>query len=233
MPAPSSEDSVNQQRLRDAEARALDLLSAIEREGLITPGQSERAIGEAIFALAARDFGVTTHWHPSVVRAGVNTLATAGQMTPERIIGEDDMVFVDLGPVFDTWEADVGQSYAIGPDPRKHALAAALPQQFATVRAHYLADPDITGAALYAFASASAEAAGWRFGGKIAGHVVGPFPHSRLPGPKQRNHISPENPEPLSGPDLNGDPRHWILEIHLIDPSGEFGGFYERLMLPA
>jgi Xaa-Pro dipeptidase len=27
-----------------------------------------------------------------------------------------------------------------------------------------------------------------------------------------------------------GRVRHWILEIHLVDPAGAFGGFYERLL---
>jgi Xaa-Pro dipeptidase len=33
-------------------------------------------------------------------------------------------------------------------------------------------------------------------------------------------------------PDVNGQPRHWVLEIHLLDPTGTFGGFYEELLVP-
>lgn len=221
-----------------AEARAMVLLDRIEALGLIAPGRSERAVEQDIRRLAETEFGIARHWHKRVVRAGANTLATAADNPPDRVIGTDDMVFLDLGPVLQgaegsEWEADVGRSYAIGVDPRKQALCAELPVQFAQVSARFNAQPDVTGAELYAFACASAAAAGWRFGGQIAGHIVAEFPHARLPGPKQTHHISPENPARLRDPDGHGQARHWILEIHLIDPEGGFGGFYERLMVDA
>ena len=217
--------------LVEAEHKALSLLDAIEAEGLIAAGRTEREIERDIYALAADRFGVEKHWHKRIVRCGANTLATAGDNPPILTIGEDDIVFLDLGPVFEEWEADVGRSYAIGPDPRKHALCSALPVQFDALRQHFLDEPDISGADLYAFACRSAERAGWRFGGKIAGHIVGEFPHARLPGRKQHGHIGPENPTPMRAPDALGQARHWILEIHLVSPDGRFGGFYERLML--
>jgi hypothetical protein len=38
----------------------------------------------------------------------------------------------------------------------------------------------------------------------------------------------------MNTPDVDGRPRNWILEIHLLDPTGAFGGFYEdRLTTPA
>ena len=214
-----------------AEAKAFVLLDRIEALGLIAAGRTERAVEKDIYDLAAREFGIEKHWHKRIVRAGVNTLATALDNPDVRIIADDDMVFLDLGPVFEEWEADVGRSYAIGPDPRKRELCHALPEQFEIVQKRFQADPEITGAALYDYACAAARAAGWMFGGQIAGHIVGEFPHARLPGPKQVNHISPENPDRLRDPDGLGQKRNWILEIHLVDPSGAFGGFYERLML--
>ena len=90
---------------------------------------------------------------------------------------------------------------------------------------------DITGAELYAFACRSAEDAGWQFGGKIAGHLIGEFPHASWPGVKHHGHIRPENPTRMRDPDAIGRERHWILEIHLVSPDGAFGGFYERLLV--
>jgi Xaa-Pro aminopeptidase len=214
-----------------AEGKALALLDRIEAAGLIAPGRTEREVEQDIYALAGDAFGIERHWHKRIVRAGLNTLAIAGDNPPIRAIGEDDMVFLDLGPVLEHWEADVGRSYAVGADPAKHALARELPLQFDALRAHFLAHPDMTGADLYAFACRSAEAAGWRFGGAIAGHIVSEFPHARLPGPKQRNHISPANPDRMRDPDALGRTRYWIGEIHLVSPDGAFGGFYERLLL--
>jgi Xaa-Pro aminopeptidase len=214
-----------------AEQRALALLDAIEAAGLIAPGRSEREVEKDILMLAARDFGVERHWHKRIVRSGLNTLAIAGDNPLVRMIGADDMVFLDLGPVFAEWEADVGRSYAVGDDPAKHALCRELPIQFEAVKRRFEDEPDITGAALYAFACESAAAAGWLFGGEIAGHIVDEFPHARLPGEKRLGHIRPENPTRLREPDAFGRTRHWILEIHLVAPDRSFGGFYERLML--
>ncbi len=213
-----------------AEKQALALLDAVEAAGLIAPGRTEREIDKAIHALAERDFGVKAHWHKRIVRAGANTLCDFSDNPAVRTIGEDDMVFLDVGPVFSEWEADVGRSYAVGNDPVKHALVKALPEQFAIVKSHFDRHPDITGAELYAFACRSAEQAGWRFGGRIAGHIVAEFPHARLPGVKQHHHISPANPYPMRNPDALGQVRHWILEIHLAETGGAFGGFYERLL---
>jgi len=213
-----------------AEAKALALLDAIEAAGFIALGRTEREVEQDILHMAADRFGVEKHWHKRIVRAGLNTLAIAGDNPPGRTIGEDDMVFLDLGPVFEEWEADVGRSYAVGLDPLKHKLVGDLPIQFEAVKTHALAHPDITGAELYDFAVRSAEEAGWRFGGAIAGHLVGEFPHARWPGEKRHGHIRPENPTKMSGLDAFGRRRHWILEIHLVAPDGRFGGFYERLL---
>lgn len=219
--------------LIEAEDRALALLDAIEAAGLVASGRTERAIEQDIRRLAEERFGVTKHWHKRVVRAGVNTITTAGDNPPDRTVADDDMVFLDLGPVFEEWEADVGRSYAIGSDPRKHALCAALPMVFDTVRDRFNASPDITGQELYAFACETAEAAGWRFGGKIAGHIVGEFPHAHIPGEKDHHRINPANPGRLREPDAFGRARHWILEIHLVTEDRCFGGFYERLLREA
>lgn len=213
-----------------AEHKALALLDRIETLGLIAAGRSERAVERDIYALAETEFGVTKHWHKRIVRAGVNTLATAGDNPPDLTIAADDIVFLDLGPVFEQWEADVGRSYAVGTDPRKHALCADLPRMFDSVKAQFDATPDITGAQLYAFACVEAERMGWRFGGKIAGHIVGEFPHARLPGEKDLTRISPANPAPMRDPDAFGRTRYWILEIHIVARDQSFGGFYERLL---
>lgn len=230
-PATSTDEATRLAELIAAEEKALALLDRIEATGLIAPGRTERAVERDIYALAAREFGIERHWHKRIVRAGVNTLATAGDNPAIRTIGADDMVFLDLGPVLDHWEADVGRSYAIGDDPAKHALCRDLAIQFEAVCDRFAAHPDISGSELYDFACGLADQAGWRFGGKIAGHIVGEFPHARIPGPKQRNHISPDNPDRMRDLDPLGRVRHWIVEIHLVSPDGAFGGFYERLLL--
>lgn len=223
-------ESDRRARLMEAEARGMALFDAIERANLIRPGRSETEVDRDIFELAQKDFGVERHWHKRVVRAGANTLCTFYDNAPVAVIVDDDIVYLDLGPVFEDWEADIGRSYVVGDDPDKKRLVADLPRAFEIVQAHYNATPDITGAELYAFAQQTAKELGWEFGGTIAGHIVGEFPHAQIPGDKDLYRISPKNPEPMRGPDALGKARHWILEIHLVDRAKQIGGFYERLL---
>jgi Xaa-Pro aminopeptidase len=213
-----------------AERKGLALLDAIEAAGLIAPGRTELEVERDIFTIAARDFGVTEHWHDRVVRAGVNTLCVAGEAAPDRTIGEDDIVFLDLGPVFGAWEADVGRSYAVGSDPDKHRLCADLPMVFDAVKARFEADDAMTGGGLYATAVEESEKRGWRFGGKIAGHLVGEFPYARSAGDRALRWIYPQNVTRMRDPDAQGLRKYWILEIHLVSQDRSFGGFYERLL---
>ena len=46
------------------------------------------------------------------MRTGINTLSVAADNPPIRTVEDDDIVFLDLGSVFEEWEADVGRSYA-------------------------------------------------------------------------------------------------------------------------
>jgi Xaa-Pro dipeptidase len=223
-------DAERRAALEAAEARAQQMLTAIETAGLVRARVSEREIEDEIKVLAFEQFGVKTHWHRRIVRSGPNSITIADDHPPVRMIETGDIVYLDLGPVFEGWEADIGKSYALGDDPRKTALVAELPRQFDLLQQHFRANPDITGAALYNFAKTSAQDAGWTFGGKIAGHIVSEFAHGQIPGAKHLNRISPLNPEPMSNPDGNGNPRHWIGEIHLVEKDGSFGGFYERLL---
>jgi Xaa-Pro dipeptidase len=37
----------------------------------------------------------------------------------------------------------------------------------------------------------------------------------------------------MRDPDARGEKKYWILEVHLVDADRTFGGFYERLLVPA
>jgi hypothetical protein len=125
-----------------AEKRAEKLFDEIEQRGLLRPGRTEREIEQDIYAIALEQFGVEKHWHKRIVRAGVNTLTIAAENPPVRTIAADDIVYVDLGPVFEDWEADLGRTYILGNHPGS-PLVAALPVIFEQVQAHYHATPDI------------------------------------------------------------------------------------------
>lgn len=216
-------------QLETAEAKGIAMFDAIEAAGLIRPGKTESELSEEINAFAAERFGVKQHWHKRIVRTGANAICLFNEMPPDRTIADDDIVFLDLGPVLEDWEADLGRSYALGGDAEKKRLVADLPRLFDVVAAHYHATPDITAEELYAFACETADKTGWLFGGMIAGHTIeGKFPHA--PVPYDGRLIAKGNPSRMRDPDAKGVARHWILEIHLVDKAKTYGGFYERLL---
>ncbi|HEY7978588.1 MAG TPA: M24 family metallopeptidase [Rhizomicrobium sp.] len=220
--------------LEAAEARGNAMFDAIERAGIIAPGKTEKQIDEEIYILARKDFGVDIHWHKRLVRTGINTVCVYAEDPEPRVVQADDTVFLDLGPVFTSsnaqWEADLGRSYALGNDAEKKRLVADLPRLFNVVKAHYDTTPDIIGEQLYAYAQKVADDAGWIFGGTIAGHIVGEFPHAqRIPG-REEHRIAAGNARRMRDPDADGHARNWILEIHLVDKTKSWGGFYERLL---
>ena len=54
-----------------------------------------------------------------------------------------------------------------------------------------------------------------------------------IPGDKDLYRISPANGTRLRDPDARGEKKYWIPEVHLVDADRTFGGFYERLLVPA
>ncbi len=217
-------------RLLDAQAKAVELFAAVEERGLSQPGVSEVQVSDAIRDLAAEMFGVTRHWHKRIVRAGPNTLQPYRKNPPDRIIGADDIAFCDFGPIFEKWEADFGRTYVLGDDPVKASLRDALPVVWAAGREYFDTHPDVTGEELFAHVTELSEQAGWEFGGEIAGHLVGQFPHEKIAGDKIEYYIMPGSDQPMRRHDRTGRQLHWILEVHLVDRARQIGGFYEELL---
>lgn len=224
-----SEDDARLNALLAAQAQAEALFAEIVALGLVRPGVSERDLSAEIHGLAAAQFGVEAHWHRQVVRAGPNTVLTFPDTPADRRLLDDDICFIDLGPVFGSWEADFGRTVVLGDDPRKARLTADLPLVFEELRANLSGDPELTGSSLYACAVEAAARRGWRFGGDIAGHTVGEFPDAGQRSDRRHDFIAPGNDRPLSAPDADGRRRNWIIEVHLVEPGGLYGGFYEQL----
>lgn len=216
--------------LLDAQNKAQALFSEIQTRGLIRPGLAESEINASVYELAAQMYGVTQHWHKRIVRAGRNTLAPYDENPPDLTVAEDDIVFLDLGPVFEEWEADFGRTYVIGCDPHKQKLRRDIEEGFAKGKRYFQQHPDITCAELYEYAQQLAKDAGWEYGGPIAGHLVGVFPHERIAGDKITLYVHPKNRNRMRTLDANGRKRHWILEIHFVDRTRQIGGFYEELL---
>lgn len=149
---------------------------------------------------------------------------------PDREIGSDDILVIDLGPVFADWEADFGRTYVLGSDPFKIALRDACEPVWERVKKRFDERLDITGEELYIIAVEEAEKDGWKWGADIAGHLVGDFPHERIPNDKLSLYITPGNDTKMRQKGKGGWERHWILEVHLRSPDGKIGAFFEQLL---
>jgi Xaa-Pro dipeptidase len=228
-----SVDAFEDQRvteLLEAQGKAERLFREIERTGLIRPGIAESRLNEEIYELARQMYGITTYWHKRIVRAGINTLAPYAENPPDLIIGEDDILFLDLGPVFEDWEADFGRTFVIGSDPRKLKLRDDIGAAFAEGKRHFHQTPGITASQLFAYAVSLAHKFGWEFGGPIAGHLIGQFPHEKIAGDKVTLYIHPDSHLVMRSLNEKGQKRHWILEIHFVDRENQIGGFFEELL---
>jgi Xaa-Pro dipeptidase len=227
---PVEVEHVRVQRLLDAQAKAAALFGEIESRGLVRAGIGERELSEEIGELAAQRFGVARHWHRRIVRAGENPLQPFREHPPDRVIAADDIVFCDLGPIFEEWEADFGRTFVLGDDPDKLAIRDALPRVWRAGRDHFDSRPEITGAELFDRVVALAAAEGFEFGAPIAGHLLGEFPHKQIAGDNLASYIAPGSDAPMRRADRTGRVCHWILEVHLVDRDRGFGGFYEELL---
>jgi Xaa-Pro dipeptidase len=217
-------------QLREAQTKAENLFHQIDARGLVRPGITESHLNEDIYALAKQMYGIDTYWHKRIVRAGRNTLLPYAENPPDLPIGADDILFLDLGPVFEKWEADFGRTYVLGSDPVKHKLREDVGQAFADGKRYFEGNANITASELYRYAQHLAGQFGWEFGGLIAGHLIGEFPHERIPEDKVTLYVHPDSHLPMRQLDEKGQQRHWILEIHFVDRKRQIGAFYEELL---
>lgn len=217
-------------QLIEAEAKALILFQKIAETGIIQAGKTEKQINAEIFELASQLLGIEKYWHKRIVRAGKNTLRPYDDNPPNLLVQEDDIVFLDFGPIFEEWEADLGRTYVLGNDPHKIRLKNDVEHAWYELQAWFMQQSRLTGAELYNRVQHIAQQYGWTLGGEIAGHIIGHFPHEKLDPQKYGLYVHPDNHDDMFALDTKGNSRHWILEIHLIDEEKEIGGFFEQLL---
>jgi Xaa-Pro aminopeptidase len=218
------------QKLFLAEQKAKELFNTAEERGLIVAGKRESELSAEIVILAKDVFGIENYWHKKIVRTGANTLYPYSGNPPDLVIQKDDILFLDFGPIFEGWEADLGRTYVIGNDPVKWKLKRDVEAAWQEANAWRLQQTSLTGAAYFDYATQLAKRYGWEFEGEIAGHIVGHFPHEQLAPGDMGLDIHPDNHSDILQPDNNGNSRHWILELQFVDKSNNIGAYFEQLM---
>ncbi|MFZ1678478.1 MAG: M24 family metallopeptidase [Saprospiraceae bacterium] len=218
-------------KLEEAEIKANQLFNEIDLRGIITPGKTEKEINEEIFNLAFELFGIEKYWHKRIVRSGENTLRPYDDNPPDLTVQEDDILFLDFGPIFEDWEADFGRTYVIGNDPYKFKLRDDIEKAWYETKEWFDKQTRLTGAEFHHYILGVAKDYGWEYGGQLGGHLIGQFPHERLEAKNYGLYVHPENHNDMFLPDANGSQRHWILEIHFVDREKKIGGFFEQLLV--
>ncbi|CAN5320878.1 hypothetical protein BH10BAC1_BH10BAC1_18820 [soil metagenome] len=151
-----------QLKLKDAQNKALLLMEMAAQNNLIVAGQTEKMLNEKIYELAKEQFGITKFWHKRIVRSGKNTLLPYKENPENLIIQANDILFFDLGPVFEEWEADIGDTFVIGTDATKLKLQKDVREAFEIGKNYFNNHPKITGAELYQYTCSLAEKMGWK-----------------------------------------------------------------------
>jgi len=218
------------QKLILAEQKTKELFNAVEERGLMLAGKSEQELTVEIVKLANDLFGIDQYWHKKIVRTGANTLHPYNGNPPDRVIQKDDILFLDFGPIFEDWEADLGRTYVIGNDPLKLKLKRDVELAWHEAKTWHAKQAILTGAAYFKYITELAKRYGWEFGGEIAGHIVGHFPHEQLEPGDWGLDIHPDNHSNILQLDKQGNSRHWILEIHFVDRANNIGGYFEQLL---
>jgi Xaa-Pro aminopeptidase len=218
-------------QLIDAQDKALNMIKEAEKRDYFTTTSSEKELNTKLYELAFELYGIRKFWHKRIVRAGKNTLYPYRENPENLLLKKDDILFIDFGPVFEDWEADIGDTYVIGNDSLKLKLQKDVREAFDIGTRYFQEKQDVTCAELYEFTCNLAKEMGWEYGNEHCGHLVGKFPHENLLGETLDNYIHPTNHLPMRRNDKFGEPLNWIYEIHFIDKKEEIGGFFEQLLL--
>lgn len=217
-------------KLIEAEKIAQQLFTVIGERELIKPGKTENELNEEVFSLADELYSIKKYWHKRIVRSGINTLLPYDENPPDLTIQEDDILFLDFGPIIEDWEADFGRTFVIGNDPAKHKLKRDIELAWHEAKDWFGRQSKLTGAEYWHYIVDLAKKYGYTYGGQLGGHLIGHFPHERLDPLDYGLYVHPGNPNDMFLPDAKGNKREWILEIHFVDREKQIGGFFEQLL---
>lgn len=90
---------------------------AVLSAGIAAPGKTEKDVEMAIYELGNVEYGTRRYWHERIIRSGENSTFPLYIKRETATLQEDDMYYVDLGPVFEKIEADFARTYVLGAQP--------------------------------------------------------------------------------------------------------------------
>ncbi len=184
----------------------------------IRPGMTE----EAALSLARTtidEAGFEKHWHKPIVRFGKDTVRGYSEsFSGEILLQKEDIFFLDIGPVWKGYEADVGKTFVLGDDQEKRRCAEDSEMLWKEMRDAWKSR-GLNGKALYEFGTSQAKEKGWVFKLDAAnGHRLSDFPH----------HVYYKGN--MTNISWTPAPYLWMLEVQLVHPTRPFGAFFEDLL---
>jgi len=199
--------------MRGKTRKAIHAIAAACKPGMV----EEDAVQMAKDILAADD--MVRGWHDVYVRFGSNTLKTFGAASePGVVLKENDIIFIDIGPVWGEFEGDGGDTFIVGEAPEMAKCAEDAKKLFHIVRRKW-ESTGMSGRELYDFAIEEAKAMGWELNMDLSGHRLADFPHEAI------------YPGPMAEVDFKPSALLWVLEIHIRHPTDGYGAFFEDMLL--
>nr|WP_322493474.1 NAD(P)H dependent flavin oxidoreductase family protein [Pseudomonas putida] len=197
---------------REQSVRAVTAIASQLKVGMTTAQALEMA------AQTLQAMGASHTWHPTYIRFGDDTVRTPRQgIDLQRVLRNTDIVVVDVGPVWDGYEGDYGDTFVFGQHELHHACVKALHEVFDETRQAW--GHGLTGRELYDFAERSAQAKGWQLERNLAGHRIADFPHVLY------------GQDKLAEVEIVPSEVVWVLEIQLCHPSEPVGAFFEDILI--
>lgn len=209
----SKQNNRDSQQADDLTLSVLDEICAF-----IQPGVKEsEAIAFAKDLFEKR--GAERIWHQPLIRFADHTALTFKERPSEDYtLKSEDIVFIDIGLVFNGIEGDAGRTLCFGDHEIYQEITSLTEALFIKAR-NFWADNELTGIELYQYIHEQAAKAGYEFNLEPAGHLIGQFSHAAA---KWRDGLS-RYPGIVY-------PYQWILEIQIKHPELNVGGFYEKLL---
>ena len=194
---------------------AHNLLCEISK--IIKPGISESKAKKKTVELYEK-FGIKKNWHNPYIYFGTNTILTfKDKPQEENILQEEDIAYIDIGPIIDDVEGDAGQTLVFGENKLFEELKFQSENIF-KMACNCWRENNSTGIELYEYIYKLTNDTGFTFNLNPAGHLIGSFPHK---GWKDGLNTYPYAPE--AG--------YWILEIQIRHPEKSYGAFYEAVLI--
>lgn len=187
-------------------------------KNMIHPGITEKeAIKKANEYFA--DHGVRKFWHKTHIRFGESTILSFDDPYFENtLLKENDIFYIDVGPVWDGIEGDCGKTFVIGENDNHKKITNDIKVLFDDTHQYWI-KTQATGQQLYEYTKIQTEKMGYLLQPSyVKGHRLSEFSHSRYTNTK------------LFELDFKPSAERWILELQVCHPSMKFGAFYEDLL---